>query len=373
MAVLKSNNLPLALVPLIPAAEKWGLPDDVERESAVVSASVAELEQLVHSIDDVSDDELFGWLAGSASHEPCPTDEYIAMTCLTLAIDSAKVRLRRLSDSKMIVWQRDWRAFDAPEGEDYFLRELQLETGDMNRAHKLHAKKCRILGWRERGWKHFILHIPADDRYAFIHLTWSKETDPRWPNCELLDDVDAVNQFLREWGHPSRRVTEEDMAPTQAKQRDIPATGDLPPELSDEVRRLSADGEELLERGSYEQALGRFMSALALLPSPQTDWPEFSSISMAIGDANYLLGHYSVAWSAFQDVMKSGDFSDNPFVRLRLGQCLFELDDHKEAANWLTGAYLMAGKEIFASDDPKYLNFIKSQLKAPPGGWPEGW
>jgi hypothetical protein len=56
----------------------------------------------------------------------------------------------------MIVWQRDWRAFDAPEKEEDFLRELRKETGASNPAHPLHGKECRILGWRERGWKNFI-------------------------------------------------------------------------------------------------------------------------------------------------------------------------------------------------------------------------
>ena len=44
-----------------------------------------------------------------------------------------------------------------------------------------------------------------------------------------------------------------------------------------------------------------------------------------------------------------------------------------EAANWLAGAYLLEGQELFSQDDPKYLEFIKSQLQPPPGGWPEGW
>lgn len=63
----------------------------------------------------------------------------------------------------------------------------------------------------------------------------------------------------------------------------------------------------------------------------------------------------------------------NPFLRLRLGQCLFELGELSEAANWLTGAFLQEGKIIFAADDPKYLVFLKSKLSPPPEGWPEGW
>jgi hypothetical protein len=100
----------------------------------------------------------------------------------------------------MIVWQQDWRAFDIPEKEAEFLRELREETGAANPEHPLHGKECRILGWRERGWKDFILHLPADDHYAYVHLTWHEETDPQRPYCEMFENVDAVNEFLRNCG-----------------------------------------------------------------------------------------------------------------------------------------------------------------------------
>jgi hypothetical protein len=58
---------------------------------------------------------------------------------------------------------------------------------------------------------------------------------------------------------------------------------------------------------------------------------------------------------------------------LRLGQCMYELGEHREAANWLTMAFLSEGKKLFEGDDPKYLAFTKAQLEPPPGGWPEGW
>ncbi len=68
-----------------------------------------------------------------------------------------------------------------------------------------------------------------------------------------------------------------------------------------------------------------------------------------------------------------GEPVGNPFLRLRLGQCLFELGETREAANWLAGTFLPEGTKLFAQDDPKYRAFIKSQLEPPPGGWPEGW
>lgn len=95
MPTLDPDRLPEALAPLIPMAEKWGIGDDVERDEMVKNASNAELDELVHCIDPITDDDLYGWLSGPESFNPEPTDEYLAITCLTMAIDSAKMRLHK--------------------------------------------------------------------------------------------------------------------------------------------------------------------------------------------------------------------------------------------------------------------------------------
>ena len=96
---LDPSKVPTPLVPLLPLAEKWGIGDDVDRESAVSAASLQELEYLVHSIDDIRDEDLYGWLAGPESFDPEPSQEYVAMTCLTMAIDSARLKLTRARKS----------------------------------------------------------------------------------------------------------------------------------------------------------------------------------------------------------------------------------------------------------------------------------
>jgi len=75
-------------------AEKWGLGDDIERELAVSNASQQDLELLVRCLDHVSDADLYGWLSGPESFSTNPSSEYLAITCLTMAIDSAKLKLR---------------------------------------------------------------------------------------------------------------------------------------------------------------------------------------------------------------------------------------------------------------------------------------
>jgi hypothetical protein len=92
---LNQENVPKPLRPLLPIAERWGIGDDFDREAAVAKASRSELESLVRCIDGISDDDLFGWLSGAQAMNPSPSAEYVAITCLVMAIDSAKLKLKR--------------------------------------------------------------------------------------------------------------------------------------------------------------------------------------------------------------------------------------------------------------------------------------
>ena len=96
MSGLDSDKVPRALHRLISVAEEWGINDDYDREEKLSKASEAELLALIASIDDVSDEDLYGWLEGPESLSPMPSDEYASFTCLTMAIDSAKLKLKRL-------------------------------------------------------------------------------------------------------------------------------------------------------------------------------------------------------------------------------------------------------------------------------------
>lgn len=148
---------------------------------------------------------------------------------------------------------------------------------------------------------------------------------------------------------------------------------ELPDDLKAEVDRLCAVAEELLDEDRFDDALARYAAAWELLPEPRTDCADAMWIQSGMGDAHFFRGDFAAARQAFMTVLRCGGEPDNPYLRLRLGQCLFEMGDRREAANWLAGAFLLEGKKIFADDDPEYLEFIKAQLQPPPGGWPEGW
>lgn len=80
--------------PLLALAATWAIGDDVEREDAVARASESQLSALVEAVDRVPDDDLYGWLTGDESHRAPPSPEYIAVTLVTMAADSARQRLR---------------------------------------------------------------------------------------------------------------------------------------------------------------------------------------------------------------------------------------------------------------------------------------
>jgi hypothetical protein len=71
--------------------------------------------------------------------------------------------------------------------------------------------------------------------------------------------------------------------------------------------------------------------------------------------------------------MHCPDAIGNPFIHLRLGQCQFEIGNLKRAADELARAFLMEGLALFEDEDPKYIEWIKPQLKEPKEGWPEGY
>ena len=149
---------------------------------------------------------------------------------------------------------------------------------------------------------------------------------------------------------------------------------ELPDAVFTEIDRLSAEGNQLADNGNREKALERFQSAWNLLPEPRESWSAGLWLLASIGDMQFQLGQFADGRQTFMTAMKFFDeAAGNPFLRLRLGQCLYETGNQQEAANWLAGAYLLEGMKLFEGEDRKYIQFIKPQLDPPPGGWPKGW
>jgi hypothetical protein len=87
-------RVPEKFRPWILLAERWGIGDDLNRESCVQQASSEELLELL-TFGDIYDDVLTEWLAGPESKSKKPTEEYVAFTCLGMAWDSARAIVKK--------------------------------------------------------------------------------------------------------------------------------------------------------------------------------------------------------------------------------------------------------------------------------------
>jgi len=143
---------------------------------------------------------------------------------------------------------------------------------------------------------------------------------------------------------------------------------ELSDQVHDRISLLSSEGDDLAEAGKFRDAIAKYCEALDLLPEPKTNWEAATWLLVAVGDANFLAKNYELARVALSDAMHCPDAIGNPFIHLRLGQSQFELGNLPRANDELTRAYMGAGKDIFAEDDPKYFEHLKTVLQPPASG-----
>ena len=126
----------------------------------------------------------------------------------------------------------------------------------------------------------------------------------------------------------------------------------------EEIKRLCADGDVFAGKGLHEAAVAEYNKAWTLIPEPKNQWEASTWVLAAIADSCFFLKKIKSARQALEYAMTCPDGLGNPFLHLRLGQVLFELQEMDAAADELMRAYMGAGKEIFASEDQKYLGFL---------------
>ncbi|MBX9580592.1 MAG: hypothetical protein K2X87_09820 [Gemmataceae bacterium] len=135
-----------------------------------------------------------------------------------------------------------------------------------------------------------------------------------------------------------------------------------------EAEGLFAEGEALADAERDAEALARFEAAWAALPDPKEDQEPAVRILAAVADCRFVLGDWAGCRDAIQDALECGADVAGPFLRLRLGQCLLELGDEREAANWLVPVYLGEGDARFDGEDPRYLDFVRRLVRRPGSG-----
>lgn len=137
--------------------------------------------------------------------------------------------------------------------------------------------------------------------------------------------------------------------------------------LYGEIQALCEQGNSLVESRDFRGALRLFHRSWELLPEPREEWDAATWILSAIGDVHFFLGDYPNVIAAMSNAIRCPEGLGNPFIHLRLGEAAYELGQFERAKDELTRAFMGAGKEIFASEDPKYLEFLRTILQPMPG------
>ena len=141
---------------------------------------------------------------------------------------------------------------------------------------------------------------------------------------------------------------------------------ELPDEVFIEVQKLCAKGDDFAVDDLFDEALVQYKAAWEMLPDPREMWSATLWLLGAIGDVHYLRGDFPAGKAALMDAMTCFEEApENAFLRMRLGQCLFEMGELDTAAEWMGPAYTAEGESLFEDEDPKYLEFIQARLDTP--------
>jgi tetratricopeptide (TPR) repeat protein len=143
---------------------------------------------------------------------------------------------------------------------------------------------------------------------------------------------------------------------------------ELPDNIHAELKELCAEGDVLLQKHEFADAYKNYMSALRLVPEPKERYQATTWIMAALGDLYFQAKDFSQAEKVLSDAMHCVGAIGNPFLHLRLGQAQLELGNEQRAADELCRAYMGAGREVFAKEDRKYFEFLKTKITPPASG-----
>jgi tetratricopeptide (TPR) repeat protein len=152
-------------------------------------------------------------------------------------------------------------------------------------------------------------------------------------------------------GNSSWTVPEEDEVVVDGEE--------LSRDLHARVQTLAARGDAALEEEKFSKAISHYRAALDLLPDPKSRWEASTWLFTAVGDALFFNRCYDQAKAEFYNAANCPGGIHNPFVLLRLGQCLYECGDMANAKESLLRAYMGDGMQVFEGEDDKYFDLIR--------------
>lgn len=139
-------------------------------------------------------------------------------------------------------------------------------------------------------------------------------------------------------------------------------SSELDPEVHDQITALAEAGDARATVGDYVGAVKQYNAAWRLVPEPKNDWAAATWLLAAIGDCSYQAGYLTSARKALEYAMTCPGGVGNPFLHLRLGEVYYNQNELDAAADELTRAYMSEGLGMFASEDTKYLAFLRTRI-----------
>lgn len=138
---------------------------------------------------------------------------------------------------------------------------------------------------------------------------------------------------------------------------------EFPDKTNNEVVALSREANRLLEDDKFEAAIEKWNQAIALLPTPRTNWTICKWISTYIGDAMYEKQRYPTAKASFLYALNSPGGIECGYLHYRVGQCEMKLGNPASGADYLAIAYRLDGGTMFQNDEEgqAHLSLLRDQ------------
>lgn len=133
----------------------------------------------------------------------------------------------------------------------------------------------------------------------------------------------------------------------------------LPETIAGQIDQYSMRGDLLMEQGQFAEAIELYQQGLAIIPEPKSAYESTLWFLVAIGDAYWYLREWEHSMPYFEQSLLVAGGTNNPFVRLRKGQLLYELGDLVAAQKELKQGLDMEGPDLFEDEAPKYLKLAQ--------------
>jgi tetratricopeptide (TPR) repeat protein len=131
-------------------------------------------------------------------------------------------------------------------------------------------------------------------------------------------------------------------------------------ELYERITELAEQGNEFFDQEDFSKAFDLFYAAYGLVPEPKDKWAAAEWILASLGDCLFMQAKYEEALTYFRAAQRTAEVETNAFVYLRIGQCLYELNQkNAKTAEVFLDAYMLGGKDMFSQSEGKYWRFVK--------------